>query len=98
MRVQTYASWVHRHSAPSPAEATPQSADDLTGIIDTLIAQVAYYPSFVIQITPDSQGLQIQGSQPIVQMEAQRDGMVVLRTHDRQVWITQADYQRLVLI
>jgi hypothetical protein len=47
MRVQTYASWVHRHPAPPRAEAAPQSPDDLTGIIDTLIAQVAYYPSFV---------------------------------------------------
>ena len=97
MRVQTYASWVHRQTTPLPAGATPQSPNDLTGVIDTLIAQVAYYPSFVIQITPDVQGLQIQGSQPIVQTEAQRDGMVVLRTHDRQVWITQADYQRLLL-
>jgi hypothetical protein len=97
MRVQTYASWVHRHPAPPRAEAAPQSPDDLTGIIDTLIAQVAYYPSFVIQITPDSQGLQIQGSQPILQTETQRDGMVVLRTYDGQVWITQADYQRLVV-
>jgi hypothetical protein len=97
MRVQTYASWVHRHPAPPRAEATPQSPDGLTNIIDTLIAQVAYYPSFVIQITPDAQGLQIQGSQRIVETEAQHDGMVVLRTHDRQVWITQADYQRLVL-
>jgi len=98
MRVQTYASWVHRHAASPHAGATPQSPDDLDGVIDTLIAQVAYYPSFVLQITPDAQGLQLQGSQRIVQTEAQRDGMVVLRTQGGQVWITQADYQRLVLV
>jgi hypothetical protein len=97
MRVQTYATWLHRQTVPPRAGATPQSSDDLDGVIDTLIAQVAYYPSFVVQITSHAQGLRIQGSQPVIQTEAQRDGMVVLRTHGGQVWITQADYQRLVV-
>ena len=98
MRVQTYASWVHRQTTPLPAGATPQSPDDLDGVIDTLIAQVPYYPSFAVQITPDAQGLLLQGSQRVVQTEEQADGMVVLRTHGGQVWIIQADYQRLVLV
>jgi hypothetical protein len=97
MRVQTYASWVHRHAAPLPAGAAPQSLDDLAGVIDTFIAQVAYCPSFIIQITSDAQGLLFKGAQRVVQTHEQRDGMVVLRTHTGQVWITQADYQRLAL-
>jgi hypothetical protein len=97
MQVRTYANWVHHHAAPLPAGAAPQSADDLTGVIDTLIAQVAYYPSFVVQITSDAEGLLLPGAQRVVQTEAQRDGMVVLRTQVGQVWITQADYQRLAV-
>ena len=97
MRVQTYASWVHRHAAPQRAGVAPQSPDDLAGVIDALIAQVAYYPSFVIHITPDVQGLLLQGAQRVVQAEEQQDGMVVLRTHGGHVWITQADYRRLLL-
>jgi hypothetical protein len=96
MRVQTYASWVHRHTAPPRAEVAPHSLDELDGVIDTLIAQVAYYPSFAVQITPDVQGLLLQGSHRVVQTEAQSDGMVALRTDAGQVWIIQADYQRLV--
>ena len=46
---------------------------------------------------PAAQGLLLQGSQPIVQTEEQPDGMVSLRTDGRQVWITLADYHRLVL-
>ena len=97
MRVQTYASWEHRHAAPLRAQAAPRTPDDLDGVIDTLIAQVPYYPSFAVQITPDAQGLLLQGSQRVVQTEEQADGMVVLRTHGGQVWIIQADYQRLML-
>jgi hypothetical protein len=96
MRVQTYASWVHQHAARQHVGAAPQSADDLGGVIDSLIAQMAYYPSFVIQITPDAQGLLLQGAQRVIQAEEQRDGMVVLRTGGSRVWITQADYQRLL--
>jgi hypothetical protein len=97
MRVQTYASWVHRYAALPRADAAPQSPDELDGVIDTLIAQVPYYPSFAVQITPDTQGLLLQGSQRVVHTEEQADGMVVLRTDGGQVWIIQADYQRLVL-
>jgi hypothetical protein len=97
MRIQTYASWQHRNAASPHTQAVPHATDQLTSIIDTLIAQVTYYPSFVIQITPDAQGLLLQGSQPIVQTEEQPDGMVSLRTQGSQVWITQADYHRLVL-
>jgi hypothetical protein len=47
MRVQTYASWLHQ-SVPIGAGTAPQSLDNFTGVIDTLIAQMAYCPSFVI--------------------------------------------------
>jgi hypothetical protein len=97
MRVQTYATWVHPHTAPQHVGAAPQLPDDLADFIDTLIAQVPYYPSFVIQITPDAQGLLLREGQRVIQTEALRDGMVVLRTERSQVWITQADYQRLAL-
>ena len=97
MRVQTYANWIHQHAAPPRAGAALQSPDDLAGVIDTLIAQVAYYPSFVIQITPDAEGLLLPGAQRVVQTEAQDDGMVALRTRGGQVWITQADYHQLLL-
>ena len=97
MRVQTYASWEHHYAAPARADTAPQSLDQLDGVIATLVAQVPYYPSFAIQITPDAQGLLLQGSQRVVQTEEQADGMVVLRTHDGQVWIIHADYQRLLL-
>ena len=97
MRVQTYASWEHRHAVPPHPRAALQSSDDLAGVIDSLIAQVAYCPSFAVQITPDAQGLLLQESQRVVETEEQGDGMVVLRTHDGQVWITQADYHRLVV-
>jgi hypothetical protein len=97
MRVQTYANWIHQPVASLPAGTAPQSPDDLAGIIDTLIAQVAYCPSFIIQITSDAQGLLLKGAQRVVQTQEQRDGMVVLRTQAGQVWITQADYQRLAV-
>jgi hypothetical protein len=97
MRVQTYANWIHRPAAPLRAGATPQSPDDLAGVIDTLITQVAYCPSFIIQITSDTQGFLLGGAQRVVQTEEQRDGMVLLRTQAGQVWITQADYQRLAV-
>jgi len=97
MRVQTYATWVHHYVASPRADPAPQSVDELDGVIATLIAQVPYYPSFAVQITSDTQGLLLQGSQHVIQTEEQRDGMVVLRTHAGQVWITQADYHRLVL-
>jgi hypothetical protein len=97
MRIQTYASWIHCHAAAPRAEAASQSPDNLGGVIDTMIAQLAYYPSYIVQITLDAQGLKLRGSQRVVQMEEQRDGMVVLRTHGGQMWITQADYHRLVL-
>jgi hypothetical protein len=98
MRVQTYASWEHRYAAPRRAEALSQSSDEFDGVIDTLIAQVPYYPSFAVQITPDAQGLLLRGCQQVVQTEEQCDGMVVLRTYSGQVLITQSDYQRLMLI
>jgi hypothetical protein len=98
MRVQTYASWEHRYSAPSRAGAKTQSPDELDGVIDTLIAQVPYYPSFAVQITPDAQGLVLQGSQQVVQTEEQCDGMVLLRTYSGQVLITLSDYQRLMMV
>ena len=96
MRVQTYAGWVHRRVAPGDAGVAAQQLDDPTGFIDTLIAQMRYYPSFRIQITSDVHGLLIKGTQRVVQTEEQPDGMVVLRTHSGDVQITHADYQRLV--
>ena len=96
MRVQTYASWQHQHAIPAPAGTAPQPLDDLSSIINDLIAQVAYYPSSVIQITPDAGGLLIAGAQRVIETEEQRDGMVVLRTQESKVFITHADYHRLV--
>ena len=98
MRVQTYASWEHRYATSPRAGANPQSHDELDGVIDTLIAQMPYYPSFAVQITPDAQGLLLRGSQQVVQTEEQGDGMVVLRTYSGQVLITLSDYQRLMLV
>jgi hypothetical protein len=97
MGVQTYATWVHPHTAPQHVSAAPQSPDDLAGFIDTLIAQVPYYPSFIMQITSDAHGFLLREGQRVVQTEELCDGMVVLRTERSQVWITQADYQRLAL-
>jgi hypothetical protein len=96
MRVQTYASWEHRHATPPASGIAGQPVDDLTGIIKGLIAQIAYYPSFVVQIIPDACGLLIAGAQRVIQTEEQPDGMVVLRTQGSNVWITQADYRRLL--
>src|SRR4051812_35917254 len=96
MRVQTYTNWVHRHEPPRAAEITQSPIDALTGIINDLIAQVTYYPSYVVQISPDAQGLLIAGAQRVLQTEEQPDGMVVLRTHARNIWITHAAYHRLL--
>jgi hypothetical protein len=96
MRVQTYAIWVH-HPAPSrDAGIAGHPGDDITGFIDDLIARVAYYPSFTIQITPDADGLLVEGAQRVVQADEQPDGMVVLRTRNGNVWITHAAYHQLV--
>jgi hypothetical protein len=97
MRVQTYASWQHQQVVPVGPGIAPQSLDNFTGVIDTLIAQMTYCPSFVIQITPDAEGLLLRGAQRVVQTEEQRDGMVLLRTQAGQVWITRADYHRLAV-
>jgi hypothetical protein len=96
MRVQTYASWQHHHAIPAPSGTVPQVLDDLSSIIKDLIAQVAYYPSSVVQITPDAGGLLIAGAQRVIETEEQRDGMVALRTQESKVFITHADYHRLV--
>ena len=95
MRVQTYASWQHQHATPRAARTAPQPLDDLSGIINDLIAQVAYYPSAVIHITPDARGLLIAGAQRVIQTEEQPDGMVFLRTQGGNVWVTHTDYHRL---
>jgi hypothetical protein len=96
MRVQTYASWQHQHATPRAAGDAPQPLDDLSSIINDLIAQVAYYPSFVVHIRPDARGLLIAGAQRVIEAEEQLDGMVVLRTQESKVFITHADYHRLV--
>ena len=96
MRVQTYAIWVHRHEALRGEHASTPPIDDLTGFINGLIAQMTYYPSFTIQITPDSGGLWVDETQRVLQMDEQQDGMVALRTESHKLWITRADYHRLV--
>jgi len=96
MRVQTYAIWFHRHEAPRDDHALVRPLDDLTGFIDGLIAQMTYYPSFMVQITPDCDGLWVEKTQRVVQMDEQQDGMVALRTDGRKLWITHADYHRLL--
>jgi len=98
MRIQTYALWVHRHESPRDGETSAQPQDELNDFIDGLIAQMTYCPSFITQITPDSQGLLVAGKQRVVQMDEQQDGMVALRTEGRDVWVTHADYQRLLAV
>jgi len=95
MLVQTYALWKHTPH-PRAAESADQPSDDIASFIDNLIARVTYYPSFTVQITPDAQGRLVAGTQPIVQVDEQHDGMVVLRTRERTLWITHAAYHRLV--
>jgi hypothetical protein len=95
MRVQTYAIWDHHHESPAQGQASARPLDDLSEFIDGLIAQVTYYPSYIAQISPDTQGLVIAGTQRVVQTEEQPDGMVALRTEGRNLWVTHADYQRL---
>jgi hypothetical protein len=96
MRVQTYTPWVHRHATPRDDQAAAQPPDDLAGFIDGLIAQVTYCPSFMTQITPDTSGLLVAGTQRVIEMDEQQDGMVALRTEGRNVWVTSADYHRLL--
>ena len=96
MRVQTYAIWVHRRTVPQNTRTTAHAADQVTGFIDGLIAQMTYYPSFVVQITPDADGLVVGSKQRVIAMDEQHDGMVALRTEGRDLWITHADYQRLL--
>ena len=95
MRVQTYASWQHQQATPQAAGNISHALDGLSSIINDLIAQVTYYPSFMIHITPDAHGLLIAGAQRVIETEEQLDGMVVLRTQESKVFITHADYQRL---
>lgn len=95
MRVQTYAIWEHQLAPRQDAEIARQPVDDITGFIDDLIARVAYYPSFTLQITPDAHGLLVAGAQRVIQADEQPDGMVAIRTPDRNVWITQAAYHQL---
>jgi len=96
MRVQTYAIWLHQPAPPRDAGAAGQPKDDLTGFINDLIARVAYYPSFTVQMSLDAQGLLVAGAQQVVQADEQPDGMVVLRTRGGTVWVTHATYHRLV--
>jgi hypothetical protein len=96
MLVQTYAIWVHQPPPPRDAGTAGQSVDDLTGFINDLIARVAYYPSFTVQMSLDAQGLLVAGVQQVVQADEQPDGMVVLRTRGGNVWVTRATYHRLV--
>jgi hypothetical protein len=98
MRVQTYALWVHRQASPRDGDTPTQPRDELANFIDGLIAQVTYYPSFITQIIRDAQGLQLAGKQRVVEMNDQSDGMVALRTEARAVWVTRADYLRLLAI
>jgi hypothetical protein len=96
MLVQTYALWKHRPQRPRGTEPVGQPNDAIAGFIDDLIARVMYYPSFTVQIAPDAQGRLVAGAQPVVQVDEQRDGMVVLRTQDSALWITHAAYHQLV--
>ena len=96
MRVQTYALWNHQAHLSPEAEPGVRPRDVVAGFIDDLIARVAYYPSFTVQITPDAQGRLVAGAQPIVQVDEQRDGMVALRTRKGAMWITCAAYDRLI--
>ncbi|HJZ47937.1 MAG TPA: hypothetical protein VKE41_12255 [Roseiflexaceae bacterium] len=96
MRVQTYTIWVHRHEPPRDNWASAQPQDDLTDFIDGMIAQMTYCPSFVTNISPDSNGLLVAGTQQVIQIDEQQDGMVALRTKGRNLWVTHAAYRRLL--
>ena len=78
------------------AGAAGQPNDDITSFIDDLIARITYYPSLKVQIASDAQGRLLAGTQPVVQIDEQGDGMVVLRTPEGTIWITHAAYDRLV--
>ena len=95
MLVQTYALWNHAPQA-STTEALDKPNNDIARFIDNLISRVTYYPSFTVRIASDSQGRLVAGTQPIVQVDEQHDGMVALRTRDRSIWITDAAYHRLI--
>ena len=45
-----------------------------------------------------AQGLLVAGKQRVIYMDEQQDGMVALRTEGRNVWVTHADYERLLAI
>jgi hypothetical protein len=96
MLVQTYALWKHARSLPYTAQSTEQASTDIARFIDDLIACVTYYPSSPVQIAPDESGHLIAGTQAIVQVDEQRDGMVMLRTCEGAIWITYAAYHQLV--
>jgi hypothetical protein len=91
MRIQTYAQWSHRH-------IMSDDGSEVADFIDGLIAQMTYYPSYITQITPDAQGFLLAGKQRVVETTEQGDGMVALHTEGRDLWVTRADFQRLLAI
>jgi hypothetical protein len=94
MRAQTYAIWIHSGPAAPTSKRAPDQAD--APFIDTLIAQLQYYPSFMTDIVYRDDGLLVNGIQRVVRITEQNDGMVVLETQESRFWVTQALYQRLV--
>ena len=97
MRVQTHTIWVHRRPITSAIDAAAaQGSDDLSPFIDRMIAQMKYCPSFMVDITPDAEGLLLAGAQRITRTRKQDDGMVLLQTQRGDLWVTSADFQRLM--
>jgi hypothetical protein len=96
MRIQTHTRLVHHQPRRLPNEKTSTARyDDLAPFIDGMIEELAYSPSFRVEITPDADGLLVGGTQRVLQLREQADGMVALRTQRGELWVTYADYRRL---
>jgi hypothetical protein len=97
MRIQTHTRLVHHRLAALPNEmAAPTRPDALAPVISCMIEELAYSPSFRVDITPDADGLLVGGTQRVLQLDEQADGMVAMQTQRGQLWVTYADYRRLM--
>jgi hypothetical protein len=96
MRIQTHTRLVHQRHAALPNDvAAPARHDPLAPVIGCMIEELTYSPSFRVDITPDAEGLLVGGTQRVLKLDEQADGMVAMQTQRGQLWVTYADYRRL---